>query len=87
MRLDFEGLDEHIVLRVEKAARPSSVRWLCVAHTGLPEWNGTKITFELAEPAPDESELNFRHIGLTPAQECYDHYRVGWDHFLKSFAA
>lgn len=84
LRLEFEGLDEYIVLRVEKANRPSSVQWSCVVHTGLPEWAGTKMLFDLVERTPLECELSFRHIGLTPKLQCYDDGSLGWDHFLMS---
>ena len=84
MRLEFEGLDEHIVLRVEKANRPSTVQWSCVVHSGLPEWAGTKMIFDLVERTPRECELSFRHLGLTPKLECYEDCRLGWDHFLMS---
>lgn len=67
LRLEFKGLDEYIVLLVDKADRPSSAQWSCVVHTGLPEWYGTRVVFDLVERAPGECALNFRHIGLTPA--------------------
>jgi uncharacterized protein YndB with AHSA1/START domain len=84
LRLEFEGLDEYIALRVERMTRPSALHWSCVAHTGLPEWAGTKMTFDLVERTSRECQLNFRHIGLTPKLECYDRCTLGWDHFLGS---
>jgi Activator of Hsp90 ATPase homolog 1-like protein len=84
LRLEFEGLDEYIVLRVEKASRPFTVQWSCVVHSSLPEWAGTKMLFDLVERTPDECELSFRHVGLAPQLECYEDCRLGWDHFLMS---
>ncbi len=84
LRLEFEGLDEHIVLLIEKANRPFAVQWSCLVHSGLPEWVGTKMMFDLVEHTPSECELSFRHMGLTPKLECYDDCRLGWDHFLMS---
>jgi hypothetical protein len=30
--------------------------------------------------------LQFRHIGLRPALECFDQCRAGWGHFMPSLA-
>lgn len=88
LRFDFEGLKEHIVvMRVDEAERPSSVRWTCLQHMALAEWDGTKVFFELTARGPQETELSFRHIGLTPQFECYDMCRDGWDYFLDSLVA
>ena len=53
----------------------------------LPEWDGTKVLFELTEQGIQETELSFRHVGLTPTFECYDMCRDGWDYFLDSLVA
>jgi uncharacterized protein YndB with AHSA1/START domain len=86
-KLEFEGLDEHIMMRVDKAVRPSSVHWTCVEHTELDDWNGTRIQFDLAPHGPGRCELGFRHVGLRPALECYETCEQGWDHFLASLGA
>jgi uncharacterized protein YndB with AHSA1/START domain len=87
VQLRFEGLRERIVLRVDGADRPSSVRWTCVEHTGLEEWAGTRMHFEIAARGDQGSELCFRHEGLAPKLECYETCELGWDHFLGSLAA
>ena len=84
LRLEFAGLDEYIIMRVDDATSPSSIQWTCVVHTDLPEWAGTKMTFDLVEVSRESSELNFRHIGLTPKLTCYHHCEIGWDRFLAS---
>src|SRR5690242_13132392 len=43
IRFEFEGLDEHILMRVDRIERPYLVNWTCLAHTSFPEWNGTRI--------------------------------------------
>ena len=46
-QLAFAGLDETITWRVDTLVAPSSVVWTCLSHTGLPDWNDTKVVFEL----------------------------------------
>ncbi|MDP9148451.1 MAG: SRPBCC domain-containing protein [Myxococcota bacterium] len=84
LRFEFEGLEEHILMRVEKSERPSSVRWTCLEHTELEHWSGTHVTFDLAPRGPEGCELSFRHVGLTPGLECYEMCEDGWEHFLAS---
>jgi uncharacterized protein YndB with AHSA1/START domain len=38
LRLDFEGMDEHIDLRVVRSRRPTEVEWRVIEHTSLEEW-------------------------------------------------
>ena len=45
------------------------------------------MTFELVEGLSHACQLNFHHVALTPKLECYDHCRLGWDHFLRSLVA
>lgn len=87
VRLEFEGMDEYIVLRVDVATRPSLVRWTCVVHTSLREWDGTTLTFDISGDASDVCKLNFKHIGLTPKLDCYDDCKLGWEYFLASLVA
>ena len=74
-------------MHVDEAKRPCSVKWTCMVHTDLPEWAGTKPTFDLVELTPKTCELHFRHTGLTPELECYDHCEIGWNRFLASLVA
>jgi uncharacterized protein YndB with AHSA1/START domain len=87
LRFEFKGLDECIIMRVDRARRPDSVHWTCVMHTGLTEWRGTKVTFDLAGRTAKTCELRFRHVGLKPKLSCYDNCRQGWEHFLASLIA
>jgi uncharacterized protein YndB with AHSA1/START domain len=86
LRFDFEGLDEQIVMQVELAVRPVSVRWHCVRHTSLPDWADTTLDFGLVERSPSACEIHFQHRGLTPKLDCYDSCSAGWDYFLASIA-
>jgi uncharacterized protein YndB with AHSA1/START domain len=87
LRFEFEGLEEHIVMRVDDADRPRLVRWTCVSHTGHPEWVGTTLSFHLVEHGPGACELSFCHLGLRPELHCYSQCEAGWQHFLLSLAA
>lgn len=87
LRFEFKGMDECIIMQVDETSRPDRVYWTCVMHTGLSEWCGTKITFDLVELSAETCELHFRHIGLKPKLVCYDDCRQGWEHFLASLLA
>jgi uncharacterized protein YndB with AHSA1/START domain len=87
LRLEFEGMDEHIDLRVKIARRPTEVEWTVVEHSSLDEWAGTTIRFELSPRSGKTCRLAFRHVGLSPKLECYDDCEAGWDHFLASIVA
>lgn len=87
LRFEFKGLDECIIMQVDRARRPDSVHWTCAMHTGLPEWAGTKVTFNLVERTAKICDLRFRHLGLKPKLMCYDDCRQGWEHFLASLVA
>jgi uncharacterized protein YndB with AHSA1/START domain len=87
LRFEFQGLDECIIMHVNCAKRPESVQWTCVMHTGLAEWTGTKVIFDLAKRTAQSCDLRFRHVGLKPNLSCFDDCRQGWEHFLASLVA
>jgi len=81
VQVGFEGLDELIVLRREESHRPTSLHWTCLTHTGAEAWNGTTVTFDLAEDGSDRCELSLRHDGIAP-----ELVAAGWRRFLPSLA-
>jgi uncharacterized protein YndB with AHSA1/START domain len=87
VELAFAGFDEKIVMRVDDATSPSRVTWTCLLHTGHPEWQGTRIVFELTEEDDDDGLLAFRHVGLNPHLDCYETCESGWEHFLASLVS
>ena len=86
LRLEFAGLDEHIDLRLDELHPGAAVVWTSLEHTGLAEWNGTRIDFGITDAGDGICDLDFRHVGLTPSRACYEDCTIGWDHFLASLS-
>jgi uncharacterized protein YndB with AHSA1/START domain len=94
-RASFRFDSTHKAMRIERLVPGREVAWQCVeAHIDAPdvqhkdEWVGTHIVFRLAPTADgSQTRLDFEHIGLTPALECFDVCRGGWDQFLASLQA
>lgn len=81
----------HKEMRIERLEPGREVRWLCTgAHiavgelTHRDEWVGTQLVFHLTPQDNGRTRLDFEHIGLLPALECYDLCSDGWRHFLGS---
>jgi uncharacterized protein YndB with AHSA1/START domain len=79
-----DGEDQVKVLRVDEAT-PSGIAWTCVFDRRHPEWERTRMLFELEETG-GRTRLDFRHEGLTRELECYKVCEAGWDYFLASIA-
>ena len=47
------------------------------------EWKGTKISFEISKQ-DNKTQINFIHIGLVPAIECYNSFAKVWDYYIGS---
>ena len=47
------------------------------------EWTDTRLIFDLREKN-GETEINFKHEGLTPEVECYKDCESGWSHWIKT---
>lgn len=47
------------------------------------EWANTRLIFDLNENNGD-TDLTFRHEGLTPDVECYKDCEPGWTHWIKT---
>ena len=73
---------EPLVIHVDEATRPRSVQWTVTDCPFLPDWVGTRPAFTITAVGGGESELEFRHHGLTPELPCFDMCRPSWDHFI-----
>jgi len=71
-----------LVIHVDEAIRPTSVRWTVTACPFLPDWEGTRPTFAISPVDGDTSELHFRHHGLTEELECIEMCTRSWDHYM-----
>jgi len=78
---------EPLVIRVEEATRPASVRWTVTDCPFLPDWVGTRPTFTIATVDGATTELRFRHYGLNAGLECIEMCTRGWDHYMTSLRA
>jgi uncharacterized protein YndB with AHSA1/START domain len=75
---------EPLVIHVDEATRPTSVRWTVTDCPFLPDWTGTSPTFTIAPVDSFTSDLHFRHQGLTAELECMDMCARSWDHYMTS---
>lgn len=71
---------------IEEAIAGQKVTWL-VTDSYLPwlkdkkEWNGTKVVYEIS-PHGNQTKIDFTHLGLVPAIECYENCEKGWTRFV-----
>jgi uncharacterized protein YndB with AHSA1/START domain len=75
---------EPLVIHVDEATRPASVRWTVTECDFLPDWVGTNPVFTITSAGDGASELRFRHHGLTPELDCIEMCTRGWNHYLAS---
>ncbi len=72
-------------------AGPARVVWKPVAPDGATptghtrEWLGTTVEFDIIPAgAGADTELRFRHAGLTPQLECWEACAAAWTYFMAS---
>ena len=46
------------------------------------EWKETSIVWDIANIG-DSTQINFIHLGLVPAMECYNDCEKGWSDYIK----
>lgn len=75
---------EPLVIHVDEATRPASVRWTVADCPFLPDWVGTRPTFTITPVGGDLCELHFHHQGLSENLECIDMCTRSWNHYMTS---
>lgn len=87
----FHFGNTHKEMAIEQLDPNRGVRWFCTraliavdALARKDEWAGTEIVFRLTPTIDGKTRLDFEHVGLVPALECYDLCRNGWNYFLAS---
>ncbi|MDF1697945.1 MAG: hypothetical protein P1U56_19010 [Saprospiraceae bacterium] len=67
------------------------ITWHCIKATHIhgdlidieEEWLNSKMYWKILD-RNGETEISFSHIGLTPALNCFDVCRKGWDFFIST---
>ncbi|MDQ1478002.1 MAG: hypothetical protein QOE62_3231 [Actinomycetota bacterium] len=84
VQLFMGGDGPAVVITVDHAPGTSEVTWTVTDCPVMADWVGTKPSFSV-QPGDDETcTVEFRHVGLRPALECFDQCRAGWNHFMPS---
>ena len=71
-----------LLVRVDEATRPTTVRWTVTECTFMADWVGTRPTFTIVPIDDGCCELTFEHRGLTDELECKDMCSRSWNHFV-----
>jgi len=75
---------EPLVIHVDDATRPASVRWTVTDCPFLPDWIGTRPTFTITPVDGQTTELHFRHHGLNEELECINACTRSRNHYMTS---
>ena len=73
-----------LLIHVDEATRPMTVRWTVAECTFMQDWVGTRPTFTITPLDDGSCELTFEHLGLTDELECKDMCSRSWDHFVRT---
>lgn len=68
---------------IDEAPGTNEVTWT-VTGCVVEDWIGTMPSFSVHDNDDGTCAVEFRHIGLRPALECFDQCRAGWGHFMPS---
>ena len=78
-------------MRIDRLQPGREVRWHCTrAHIAVgelsrrDEWVGTDIVFRLTPAGEGRTRVDFEHMGLVPALDCYGLCSNGWRYFMSS---
>jgi len=76
-----------VTFKVTEVVPGQKVSWLvtdCNLHwlSDKKEWKDTRIVWEVST-RDNLTQIDFTHIGLVPAVECYENCEKGWNFFIK----
>ena len=82
--LRFPVVADHrpLLIHVDEAARPTTVRWSVTECTFMEDWEGTHPTFTITPISSGSCQVSFEHRGLNDQLECKDMCSRSWDHFV-----
>jgi uncharacterized protein YndB with AHSA1/START domain len=82
--LRFPMVADHppLLIRVDEATRPTTVRWTVMECTFMEDWVSTEPTFTITPIDARSCQLTFEHRGLNDQLECIDMCSRSWDHFV-----
>ena len=82
--LRFPMVADHrpLLIHVDEATRPTTVRWIVAECTFMQDWEGTQPTFTITPIDNGSCEVIFEHRGLDERLECKDMCSRSWDHFV-----
>jgi uncharacterized protein YndB with AHSA1/START domain len=83
LRFPMVAGEPPLLIQVEEATRPTTVRWTVAECTFMQDWVGTQPTFTIT-PLDGACELTFEHRGLNDELECKDMCSRSWDHFVRT---
>ncbi len=75
---------------VSKLNLNKEVHWKCIyanhSYGGVKgikeEWLNSEIKWTINQITPNDTNVHFEHIGLTPDLNCYEMCHAGWTHFV-----
>jgi hypothetical protein len=73
-----------VFFTLEHTAGTGEVTWTVTDCAVMADWVGTKPSFSVHSNADGTSTVAFRHVGLSPALECFDQCHAGWNYFMPS---
>jgi hypothetical protein len=82
LRFPMVAGEPPLLVHVDEATRPTTVRWRVTECTFMEDWVGTKPTFTITSLDDGSCEVTFEHRGLNDDLECKDTCSRSWDHFV-----
>jgi uncharacterized protein YndB with AHSA1/START domain len=84
VRLFMGGDAPFVDFTIERTPGTDNVTWTVTGCAVMADWTGTVPSFSVQQNDDGTCTIEFRHIGLSPALECFDQCRAGWNHFMPS---